>query len=115
MNQSDSFSINVNVTLFDRTLEDSQKVYDLTIEKISLNTETIKAAAPSGFVGNVSVEVINSPIPVNLATEAPTKASSRASITEIIIPPVNSIALKNYSFPTYLSLSINLMFMLFFV
>ena len=123
MNQSDSFSINVNVTLFDRTSAESQKVYNLTIETISSNTETIKLAAPSGFVGNVSVEVINLPIPVNLTTEAPTQASSttRASSTtkpstsKFTIPPFNSIALKNGNSFSYLSLSINLLFTLFVV
>jgi hypothetical protein len=126
VNQSDSFSINVNVTLFDRTSAESQKVYNLTIETISSNTENITAAAPSGFVGNVNpnpAEVIKPPQPINLATEAPTQASSttrtssttKASATKFTIPPFNSIALKNGNSFSYLSLSINLLFTLFVV
>jgi len=123
VNQSDSFSINVNVTLFDRTSAESQKVYNLTIETISSNKDNITAAAPSGFVGNVSVEFINPPQPVNFATEAPTQSSSttrassttKASTTKFTIPPFNSIALKNGNSFSYLSLSINLLFTLFVV
>jgi len=129
VNQSDSFSINVNVTLFDRTSAESQKVFSLSIDTISSNTENITAAAPSGFVGNVSVEVINPPQPVNLATEAPTQSSSttqtssttrassttKASTTKFTISPFNSNALKNGNGFSYLSLSINLLFSLFVV
>ncbi|MFN7822373.1 MAG: hypothetical protein ACK5PO_05390 [Bacteroidota bacterium] len=79
MNQSDSFSINVNVTLFDRTSAESQKVFSLSIDTISSNTEKIKAAAPSGFVPNVYASAINPPLPVNPATEASSEASTAAS------------------------------------
>jgi hypothetical protein len=91
--QSDSFSINVNVTVVKRTFEQSQFLYNSIVETVSTNKETIEASVPSGFVGNVSVEAINPPIPLNQDTTI--ADSSQSSIESYTTA---SSGIKNYIF-----------------